>query len=402
MLYGFHYPKIMVHVGPALAKETILSKVINMVDGFFINMSQGFDDRQKKYIDTIIKLDNSKTILLESKGGGVTVKNSTPLEWKKGDTVRAEYSEYRDDEGDMLFLDFVGMANIPVDTTFTIGEARLRVTAASAEGLDLVVEHAGKTRKDQLVHFENWDPQLDYLHQKDKKDIQRGFDGGVHMVVASYASSVDHIHEMRSYLHDHDSTKKVIAKIENQKGLDACEDLVSVSDGLIFSRKKLLKYTTDEILTQKIAYAKEHGVPVYLLLDHQDEVVDQKEKHKDLWAQWVRLGIDAFILDEKMAMLDDPLDVIAGLYEHLTDVEFDIPTQAIKPFYEESDRDVIDYILYNVSTVMNDMSIKAIVCYTTTGYTPARLASFRPNVPIIAFTKSDNTYRYMNTLWGVK
>lgn len=37
------------------------------------------------------------------------------------------------------------------------------------------------------------------------------------MVVASYASSVDHINELRAYLNDHDSTKKIIAKIENQK-----------------------------------------------------------------------------------------------------------------------------------------------------------------------------------------
>lgn len=82
MLYNFHYPKILVHVGSSLAKETILSKVINMVDGFFVNLSQGFDDRQKKYIDTILKLDNSKTILLETKGGGITVKNSLPFELK--------------------------------------------------------------------------------------------------------------------------------------------------------------------------------------------------------------------------------------------------------------------------------------------------------------------------------
>ncbi|USN57143.1 MAG: hypothetical protein H6766_01375 [Candidatus Peribacteria bacterium] len=53
-----------------------------MVDGFFVNLSQGFDDRQKKYIDTILKLDNSKTILLETKGGGITVKNSLPFELK--------------------------------------------------------------------------------------------------------------------------------------------------------------------------------------------------------------------------------------------------------------------------------------------------------------------------------
>ncbi len=174
---------------------------------------------------------------------------------------------------------------------------------------------------------------------------------------------------------------------------------MGVSDGVILSRSRLLKYTDDADICDKIAYAKERGVPVYVLLDHQGDVVENKENYTELWNQRLRLGVDAFILDETMVESAEPLQTITNLYEHLSNVDFSSPTQAIKSFYEDSDRDVIDYILYNVATVMNDMPIKAVVCYTTTGYTPARLASFRPNVPVIAFTKSDNTYRYINTLW---
>jgi hypothetical protein len=50
-----------------LAKETVLSKVINLVDVFRISLSGGFDDSNKKYIDTLMKLDNSKTVMLETK-----------------------------------------------------------------------------------------------------------------------------------------------------------------------------------------------------------------------------------------------------------------------------------------------------------------------------------------------
>lgn len=64
---NFHFAKIIAGVGPTLAKETVLSKVINMVDIFRISLSGGFDDNHKKYIDTIMKLDNSKTILMETR-----------------------------------------------------------------------------------------------------------------------------------------------------------------------------------------------------------------------------------------------------------------------------------------------------------------------------------------------
>jgi pyruvate kinase len=64
---NFHFSKIIAGVGPILAKETVLSKVINMVDVFRLSLSGGFDDNNKKYIETIMKLDNSKTIMMETK-----------------------------------------------------------------------------------------------------------------------------------------------------------------------------------------------------------------------------------------------------------------------------------------------------------------------------------------------
>jgi len=73
---NFRFTKIIAGVSPTLAKETVLSKIINMVDVFRITLSKGYDDNNKKYIDTLMKLDNSKTILLETKGIDIRVKNT--------------------------------------------------------------------------------------------------------------------------------------------------------------------------------------------------------------------------------------------------------------------------------------------------------------------------------------
>ena len=80
---NFRFTKIIPGVSPTLAKETVLSKIINMVDVFRITLSKGFDDNNKKYIDTIMKLDNSKTILIETKGIDLRVKNTSSLPMKK-------------------------------------------------------------------------------------------------------------------------------------------------------------------------------------------------------------------------------------------------------------------------------------------------------------------------------
>ena len=102
---NFHFSKIIAGVGPTLAKETVLSKVINMVDVFRISLSGGFDDNNKKYIDTIMKLDNSKTILLETRGSDIRVKNVLDIKVKAKQTIEIEYSEYAQEHDKKIFVD---------------------------------------------------------------------------------------------------------------------------------------------------------------------------------------------------------------------------------------------------------------------------------------------------------
>lgn len=119
----FHYSKIIATVGPSLAKETVLSKVINFVDVFRINLSHGFDEQKKKYIDTILKLDNSKTIVLETKGAEIRAKSVEAIKLKKNDTIRVEYSEYQDEEKGKLFIDYPEIADVSTSAEVSFDES---------------------------------------------------------------------------------------------------------------------------------------------------------------------------------------------------------------------------------------------------------------------------------------
>jgi pyruvate kinase len=112
-MYNFHFAKIIASVSPLLAKETILSKVVNMVDIFKMSLSQGFDDNNKKYIETVMKLDNSKTIMFEMKGRDLRVKNLLEVSLKKGQSFVLDYSEYAEDANHKLFIDYPGVSTLP-------------------------------------------------------------------------------------------------------------------------------------------------------------------------------------------------------------------------------------------------------------------------------------------------
>jgi pyruvate kinase len=101
--------------------------------------------------------------------------------------------------------------------------------------------------------------------------------------------------------------------------------------------------------------------------------------------------------------MGEPTDFIISFYESvLANQIIDNPIISFEEAKIHSEYLINDYIIYNAYRSVGELGIKAIICYTENGYTAARLASYRPNIPIIAFTKNDFAYRYLNLLRSVK
>ena len=71
-------------------------------------------------------------------------------------------------------------------------------------------------------------------------------------------------------------------------------------------------------------------------------------------------------------------------------------------FDQKGEFEVRDYIIYNAFRTTKELDITAIICFSDNGYTAARLASLSPNIPILAFTQSTDTYRFFSLVWGTK
>jgi len=260
MMYNFHYPKIIATVGWSLAKETVLSKVMNFVDGFVINLSGGFDDRQKKYIDTILKLDNSKTIMLETKGRGVWVKNVKDISLSQGDTIMVDFSEFLEEDPSIIYIDYAHLNRVTAWTLLSFGESDLvlEVLIPGSFGIQCKVIHAGRIHLDCTVQFEWFDPELSFLNQKDRKDIQRWLQWGIHIMVWSAVMTVEDMHEMRAFLTEQrDEHKKIVARFETVEALSNAHDIIDYVDGIVVVRDALLGFASEEEINNLIVYAKD-------------------------------------------------------------------------------------------------------------------------------------------------
>ncbi|MBP6086395.1 hypothetical protein KA478_04395 [Patescibacteria group bacterium] len=75
---------------------------------------------------------------------------------------------------------------------------------------------------------------------------------------------------------------------------------------------------------------------------------------------------------------------------------------AMQDVHINTENEITDYLIYNTYRTSKEMNIKAIICFTHNGYSVSRLSTLKPSIPVIAFTKVDDTYKYLNLLWAVK
>jgi len=184
---NFRFTKIIAGVSPTLAKETVLSKVINMVDAFRITLSKGYDDNNKKYIDTLMKLDNSKTVILETKGIDIRIKNTGDIAVKKGDKWTAEFSDYAQEWTTKIYIDYPDLWNLKEGTIITCQQSKvqLKIKETKEDTAEVEVVEAGKGKiiqYDRVLFRELNNFEEDEISEKDKKDILRGLEYGSHVL----------------------------------------------------------------------------------------------------------------------------------------------------------------------------------------------------------------------------
>lgn len=403
---NFHFSKIIAGVGPTLAKETVLSKVINMVDVFRISLSGGFDDNNKKYIDTIMKLDNSKTIMMETRWSDIRVKNVMDIKLKARQKIEIDYSEYAQEHDKKIFMDAAFLHELKIGQVIKFQQSGVVIKIKSSkENLIMceVIEWGWIIQFDRIF-FQNYDLNLPFLGERDKHDILWGLEYGIHVMAPSLVKTRNDIIELKQFL----STKnagnmKILAKIETEEALENIDELLDISDGLIFVFEKIEKAMkalklNEEILVNK---CKVLGKPAIVTFVGKFDKNKYQLINESQLKKFSTMAADGYMLDT-LLQEEDPLAMITQLSDTLDTLELKIAPQELTRFYANNEFMVRDYIIYNAHRATQEVDVRAIVLYTENGYSAGRLSSLKPRVPIIAFTKSDENYRYLNMLRGVR
>ena len=294
-----------------------------------------------------------------------------------------------------------------------VADGLIDLEVVSVEGSDVhcVVRSGGTLGSRKNVNIPGVRVSLPAITEKDKKDIAFAIDHGMDFIAASFVRKPSDVTEIQRILQDRDCHAHVIAKIEDQEGLDNIEEIVRVSQGIMVARGDLgVQLSTEQIpLAQKriIAACNRQNKPVITatqMLDSMIHNADPTRAELTDVANAIFDGTDAVMLSGETASGAYPTRATETLHRIAMAVEEspEYLSRCEKYFsFHQSSSDIGHAIAKAAYLVARDIEASAVVAPTIRGNTPRLLSKFRPRANIIAVTTSETAFRQLLLPWGI-
>lgn len=366
--------------------------------------NKNFNDSQKKYINTILKLDDSKTIVLETRWEDIKVKNMKQVSLQENQTIHLEYSALLQDDVSELFINYSYLDDIPTGTIlwFAHSDVKLKLISNKNQILTLRCLVAWSLYPGQRVLFDNYEHKVSFLSERDKNNIIWGIQSGINILSLGALKTLEEVQGIKQFLKQHDWTNmKLFARISQKMMENGIDHILEEIDGVVIHHDDWKELSLEESC---IDLVKRNWKPVIVTL-HEEDLKDEEVFQQHI-EYYMSLGVDLLAISEGfLDSLDEPLEHIQRIFSQLEEIE---TSKRHLPALKKFD-DIVDdlfqednYIINLIPQIVKDTDAKIVLCYTGHGVTSAKIASLGMEVPLLVFTKNEFSYRYNNLLWGVK
>jgi pyruvate kinase len=411
--------KIVCTVGPSIDNDEMIGKMIDAgMNVARLNFSHADHEEHGRRVEMIRRISKEKKrfvgILADTKGPEIrTGKFENDIAtFKKGDKVEVHKEPILGNR-ERFHIDCKELYNdIKVGDYLLIddGKMRLNILEVTSDILYCEVNNSGSIKTKKGVNVPNVKLSMPFVSKKDYEDIVFVADQGVDMIALSFVRRKEDVIEVREILKKVGKPKiELIAKIENQEGVDNLQSILEVSDGVMVARGDLgVEVSTALVpLYQKriIKKANEMGKPVITATHMLESMMysprPTRAEASDV-ANAILDGSDAIMLSGESAAGEYPveavlvMDMIAKSMEDHIDYK-----EKLNHAIATSNQTVNDAIGIAVSqTALALPKAEVIIAFTETGGTARRICKFRPSVPIIAVTDSVETCQKLTYYWG--
>ena len=285
------------------------------------------------------------------------------------------------------------------------GRVRIRVTGLGADLIDAKIIIGGIISNRKGVNVPSAVLNLSPMTAKDRADLAFGLELGVDWVALSFVQKPGDVIEARGLIADRAG---IMAKIEKPAALEHIDDIIRLSDAIMVARGDLgVEIPHEDVPGRQkelIKSCRLAGKPVIVATQMLNSMVaaptPTRAEASDV-ATAIYDGADAVMLSAEFS--DRPLSARGGgndephYREHRTAQMYRSILDASQPGEEQTAPHAIAAATADLAAALH---ASAIVAFTSSGTTAARIARKRPKVAILAITPDQRVSRQLCLLWG--
>jgi pyruvate kinase len=416
--------KIVATLGPAWETEDRMNELFDAgVNLVRINASHGTPELRAEWIRRLQRVRMARQasigILVDLHGPRIRVgKLPEPITLEAGQRVTfapeassgpgeipITYSELAQDvsTGSRILLDD-GLLAVDVDD----------VAGDRVQG---TVRYGGLLKANKGMNLPGAEVSAPAVTEADKEEVRRVVALGVEYIGISFVRRAIDVETVRAMI---PNTIRLVAKIEKDTALDHLDEILRASDAIMVARGDLgVELPFEQVpLVQKrlISRANRYGKPVITATQMLESMVNHprptRAEASDV-ANAILDGTDAVMLSAETAIGQYGREAVLAMNRIAVEVEtarhigrdgerrrWQIPA----PHFARTDDGEVpteDAISVALATAADMLDARAVVCFTSSGFTARTVASYRPRVPILALTAEPETYQRLSMAWGV-
>jgi pyruvate kinase len=414
MMRRYRHAKIVATVGPASASPGMLKTLfVAGVDTFRLNFSHGTHEDHARVHAAIRALEKEVGrpigILLDLQGPKIrvgTIKDGR-MTVAAGEAIRFVLTGTA---GDRMSIPLphpeIFAAVSPGDhLLIDDGRVRVRVTGPGSDTIDAEVVVGGVISNRKGVNLPGTVLDLSPLTAKDRADLAFGLELGVDWIALSFVQKPGDMIEARALIGDRAG---LVAKIEKPSALDHIDDIIRLSDAVMVARGDLgVEIPHEEVpgrqkeLVRACRLAVKPVIVATQMLDSMVAAPTPTRAEASDVATAIYDGADAVMLSAESATGQYPRETVEMMDRIIRSTEqhklYRSIIEASKPGEEQTAPHAVAAAAADLAAVIH---APAIVAFTSSGTTAARIARKRPSVPILAMTPDQAVSRRLCLLWG--